>query len=373
MSQSVAATESTALTASNDRTPAVITQPQQFTDALRRWEGHYHVLTPFTNISGLGQSYGLFVSQVRINPDKSFGEVYDGLPFLSAGEVSIAKNGLRKLADAMGISIETLRTDPRTIPCYWEFKAVAIYRGLDGSPVRREATKEWDLRDGSAQMKGWKAAQIEEARKHGLRNCEARAINAAIRECGIRQKYTKAELTKAFVAVRVAFQPDMSDPDIKRVVTEANLHATSALYPSRPAIAAAHVDVDVEAEAPVEPRVVGSSSAPASPAASMPETTTTSAGAADTPPSEDAVRIVDAKAVPGTSKKTGKPYTKYEITDSRGEVHSTFDAGLYDAAVKARDARAWVEVSIETQNGFKNLVEIAPAGQSPKLPDPGAL
>src|SRR5439155_10873 len=82
--------------------------------------------------------------------------------------------------------------------------------------------KEWDLRDGSPQLKGWKPAQIEEARKHGLRNCEARAINAAIREagCGIRQKYKVEDLAKPFVVMRVAFRANMDDPDQKRMVLE---------------------------------------------------------------------------------------------------------------------------------------------------------
>src|SRR3954453_16010110 len=70
------------------------------------------------------------------------------------------------------------------------------------------------------------------ARKHGLRNCEARAINAAIRECGcgIKEKYSRQELEKPFAVVRVAFLPDMTDPDIKRMVTERALGGTTALY-----------------------------------------------------------------------------------------------------------------------------------------------
>jgi len=373
----------TALAPTGDRTPAVIKTPDEYMAAVKRWEGHFHVLTPFTSMSGIAASYGLVVSQIRINPDKTQGEVYDGLPFLKSDEVALAKIGLRKLAECAGISTETFRTDPRTIPHYWEVKAVATYTGIDGSKIRREATKEWDLRDGSPQLRGWKPDQIQEARKHGLRNCEARAINAVIREsgCGIRQKYSRAELQKPFVVVRVAFQPDLADPEIKKLVTQSALSATSALYPAaRPAIEAAPI-VDEPTPGAAEPRLVGSSAATASPSTSTPPSSTTAGAAApvpaaaggggsDEPPSDDAVRIVAAKPVTGTSKKTGKPYTKFDITDSRGEVHSTFDRGLYDAAVAAQQSGAWVEIAIETQNGFKNLVEISPAGQSPRLPLP---
>ena len=142
-----------ALERAGQRTPAVITTPAEYREALATWAANYNVLTPFTNISGIAASFGLIATVVKLNPDKAAGEVYDGLPFLKANEVAPAKVGLRKLAECGGISTSTTRTDPRTIPHYWEFKAVASYRGLDGSTITREATFEWDLRDGSDRLK----------------------------------------------------------------------------------------------------------------------------------------------------------------------------------------------------------------------------
>ncbi|WP_291989586.1 hypothetical protein [Luteitalea sp.] len=366
----------TALAPTGDRTPAVIKTPDEYMAAIKRWEGHFHVLTPFTSMSGIAASYGLVVSQIRIHPDAAQGEVYAGLPFLKSDEVALAKIGLRKLAECAGISTETIRTDPRTIPHYWEVKAVATYTGIDGSKIRREATKEWDLRDGSAQLKGWTTQQIGEARKHGLRNCEARAINAVIREsgCGIRQKYSRAELQKPFVVVRVAFQPDLSDPEIKKLVTQSALSATSALYPAgRPAIEAAPI-VDEPLPTAVEPRLVGSSATTAPSSTSTPPSSTTAGAAApnpDVPPCEGAVRIVDVKNVKeGTSRNGGK-WTLWKVIDGNGVEYSTLDNDVAAAAKKAWDAKAWVECITETKGEYTNLVELATAGQSPRLPLPG--
>lgn len=358
---------------------AAITTPEAFSAALATWEQQFNVLTPFTTFSHLSPGWGISGTIVRIHADASPDgprEVYDGLPFLKKGqEVALAKKGLRKLAEAAGISTQTyeIETGQRF---YWKVKAIASYRGIDGTPMQREATKEWDLRDGSPQMRGWKPDQVQEGRKHGLRNCEARAINAAIRECGcgIDQKYSLKQLEKPFIVVRVAFQPDMQDPEVKRLVTQAAMGATSALYGGAAALPAPVRQIPDEDDLPREPRLVGASAAAAATTSSAPAASTSTGAAApnpDEPPTPDAVRVVEAKPVTGTSKKTGRPYTKYEITDSRGETHSTFDKGIYEAAAAARDGRAWVEIAIEVANGFKNLVEISPAGQSPKLPMDG--
>lgn len=338
---------------------AAITTPEAFTQQLAQWEQHFNVLTPFTTFSHLAPGWAISGTICAISPDprpEGPREVYDGLPFLRKGqEVALAKKGLRKLAEAGGISTQTyeITTGERF---YWKVKAVATYRGIDGTPMQREATKEWDLRDGSPQMRGWKPDQIQENRKHGLRNCEARAINAAIRECGcgIDQKYTVEQLKKPFLVVRVAFQPDMQDPEVKRIVTQAAMGATSALYGGVLPAAPRPIPDEV-----VEPRVVGASStAVAAPTVDP-----------DAPPTDDAVRIVKVDTRTGINKGTGRQWTRFLIIDSKGVEHSTFDTALRDAALKAIDQRAWVEVIEEQDGQYRNLVEICVAGRQPKLPE----
>lgn len=245
-----------------------------------------------------------------------------------------------------------------TIQNYWMFKAVASYPGLDGSRVTREATFEWDLRDKSDRLKGWTPNQITEGRKNGLRNCEARAINAAIRECGcgIKQKYTRAELDKPFLVIRVAFQPDMQDPDIKRMVTQQALAGTSALYAAPPAREASE---PVDGEVLEEPRHVGSGTT--TPAETVPSK-------ADEPPTPDAVKIASAVIKEGVNATTKRPWKRTVVIDSRGVEYSSFDTGHYEDALRFKAENAWVEIASEKNGSYNNIIEIVRAGTEPPLP-----
>jgi hypothetical protein len=356
------------------KTPAIITTPEEYRGSLLRWqEQHFNVLTPFTNISGIAPGHGIITSLIQISPEKSVGESYDGLPFLNGNEVALAKVGLRKLAECAGISTDTDRTDPRTIPNYWEFKATARYKGIDGATITRVATKEWDLRDGSPQMKGWSPKQVEEGRKHGLRNCEARAINAAIRECGcgIKQKYSKEELKKPFVVCRVMYQPDMSDPDIKRMVTAQALAGTAAMYPApaprehAPVAGGEVVDAET-ANAGAQPRQVGSGATTA--ATNQPKL---AAPAEDRPPTVDAVKITKVESkefVYQNGAKKGKKGLRFLIVDSTGTEYSTFDETHFKDAQRFHAANEWVEIATETNGQYSNIIEIVKAGTEPALP-----
>jgi hypothetical protein len=356
------------------RTPGVLTTAEEYRIALAKWEGKYNVLTPFTNVSGIAPSFGIIASVVKINTDVAAGgEVYGGLLFLKgqkgtqSEELALAKIGLRKLAECGGISTNAVRTDPRTIPYYWEFHATASYRGLDGTMITRSATFEWDLRDGSDRLKGWQPNQVTEGRKNGLRNCEARAINAAIRECGcgIRQKYTRAELDKPFLVVRVAFQPDMQDPAIKEMVTRQALGGTSLLYPS-PARELPAVDAEVIDN---EPRQVGSGS--------------TAPAAAPTPPAapvaptlpDGAVLIVKVEKTEHKRRDGGK-FSKWTAIDSNGVAHVTTDRKVGEALERCAEKKTPVELTSEENEYQENkITELLPVGEPRQgsLPDPSTL
>ena len=251
-------------TALTTKAPAAITTTDTLAEQIAEWNAKkYHVLCPSTNLAGLPQGYALVATAVAINPDVNGGEVYQNRLYCGANEVAIAKVGLRKIADCAGMSVATSRVDPPPYePFYWMFKARSEQIGIDGRKRVREATCEWDLRDGSPRLKGFKPAQIEEARKHGARNAETRAVNAVIRELGVRQKYTKAELTQPFIAVQTVFQPDMTDPEVRRMAAAQHFGAVEALYAGSGStireplalepgvVTAADVDVPMEGELP---------------------------------------------------------------------------------------------------------------------------
>jgi hypothetical protein len=363
MVNSKSSIDSTALTKPNgDRAAGTITTPDEYRQALAQWQQQrWHVVTPIAELAGLAPQHYVVAQRIWINPDPAAGEVYDnsgGFPFLKEGEVALAKNGLRRLAMAGEFDTATRRTDPRTIPYYWEHTARLAYTGLNGRTVTREEPYEWDLRDGSERLRGMSPRQIAEARKHGARNCAARAQNAVIREIGLRQKYTRAELAKPFVVCRVAFLSDAADPEQMRQLQETALRGRDVLYSQTRELApGAVIDVDPDPQSDAPAQSSASSAAPVDPNA---------------PPTADAVRIMDVKSHSG-KRKDGSAWTRYVIIDSRGEEHSTFDRSIAEFADKARLAKQWVEVAVEVNGLHKNLVEITAAGEQPHLPDVGAL
>jgi hypothetical protein len=354
---------------------AVITTPEQFQTALARLTDRCNVLTPFASIGGLAPQHAIFTTVVNISLDKSAGQVYDGmndagrnvLQFLKPGEVALAKNGLRSIAEGLGISIHLEYPSAGQVRHYWHVKAIAAYRGLDGAWVQREASEEWDLRDGSERMRGWTANQTAEARKHGLRQCETRAINAAVRECGcgVKQAYTRAELAKPFVAFRVNFVPNMADADTRKLVTERAMQGASALFAqATPAAAVAHDGDPFAGDDPIEATHVGRGSTTAASAPSTP------APKADEPPTADAVKIARYDEKEFTYQNGAKKGTKgvrFLISDSRGVDYSTFSKTHYDDAVRFKAEDAWVEIVTETNGQYTNIIEIVRAGTQPPL------
>jgi len=216
--------------------PAVITGAEEYDRVYRYLAGRHHVLTPVMAFSGMAPQHGLIMAKVLIDSDPAHGEVYQDRLFCKTGnkdplddEVAIAKVGLRKLALAGGLNLQAdvMRAERN----YWVLRGYIRFVGLDGAVQTFSATEEYDLRDGSPQIRGWTAKQAEAARAHGMRGGEARALNAACREYGIRQKYTRRELQKAFVVLRMMFIPDASNELQMRIVTERALQGMTQMYP----------------------------------------------------------------------------------------------------------------------------------------------
>ena len=342
-----------------DRTPPVITTPDEFQSARQRWEGqNFHLLVPFTNISGLAPQHGILTSVIRINPDPTVGEVYAGLPFLKDGEKAIAKNGLRRIAEGLGVSIDLRHVSVGQMRHYWHVVAMASYRGIDGAPVRREASMEWDLRDGSDRLKGWTEKQISEARKHGLRACETRAINAAIRECGtgIKQKYSAAELARPFIAVRVMHTPDMSDPEIRKLVTQSALQGTQALYLPQGGVPGP-AQVRNAFETDEEPPLVGRGATPAAVEQAEPAA------------APEGLRVVKVDQKHGETN--GRKWCRYVVVFSHGLEASTFDQKIGQLAIEAVERKAVVRIETFDNDRGTDLKALAIAETQVVLPIDG--
>lgn len=200
-----------------------------------------HVLSPVTDIGSLPANWAIVPSAVYLSPNPDEGDVYRDNLFCRGDEVAPTKMGLRKIASAAGIGWKVVREDSGHVPNYWAMKCTIEFRGHDGLPKQREASYEWDLRDGSPRIAGMSPKELNRARLNGYRRCEAGAINAAIREYGIKQKYSAKDLTRPFVVFNLVFQPETDEQ--KNMLAQAALTGTTMLYGGTAQLPAAEAKV----------------------------------------------------------------------------------------------------------------------------------
>jgi hypothetical protein len=339
-----------------------ITQPQQLAERIREWQQVAHVLSPAVSISALAPQHVIAPSVVVLDPrvdDQGIGvdTYHSNLFHRGQNERSLTKVALNKIASAAGASYTTVRTDDRTIPNYWEMRARLTYTDFDGSARVIERTAEVDLRDGSPQVAGMKSGQIAQARRFGLRLCEAKACNAAARDTwGIPSKYDARDLEKPFVALRVSFQPNMNDPAQARMVTERRLMGTAALYPqaSRP-----EPDViDVEA---VRETAAETSQGRQAPAETQQQARQAQQEQRREPEKPNGPVVVKVEAQSGKTADKGRPYTRYFVTLDDGREAFTFDEAIGKFAEKARDQKIVVEMVDEPgKKGGQVITELKP-------------
>lgn len=193
----------------------------------------FSVLTPAASLSSLPRDHKVLVQKVQINPDPAGGEVYTNPLFTKNGEVALSKSGLEKVAQAAGITIDDIvRVDSRTVAHLYTYRVTGHWLGFDGNVIARIAHKTLDLRDGSADIKGFTANQVEQARRHGEAVCESKAINRLYRQYGLRQKYSQKELAeRPFIVLKLQWEPDMTNPVVAAIVTQMKMGATTLLYP----------------------------------------------------------------------------------------------------------------------------------------------
>jgi hypothetical protein len=434
----------------------VITTPSEFRGSLAGWrEKRFHVLTPAADFTALPPQWGLLPVKVQIDQDEQTGEVYQDKLFCKDHEVSLTKIGLTKIAQAAGMSIKTERMDNRMIANYWEVRATIRLVGLDGTPQEWSATEELDLRDGSERSKKvmgreGKMGALIASRAKGMRNCEARAINAAIRLYGVKQKYTRDELNSPFIVVRMLFQPNMADPTQAAIATHMAMGGVNALYSPSPmaALPAAELDV-IDGTAQPAMRQVDSPAAKPEPQQSAavlveqvtndmdtglytvrlagglevvtdqaevarvaqqakktrqgvlvetetrngrvvitelqvvktgesraqnPEPSRQSANAPASMP-DGSTTIAEVKREKGTNAKTQRPWVRYDVTFTTGEIASTFSESMQQLINDAEKQKARVRITTTEQEGYNDKLEsfeIVDRRQQ-SLPDPGDL
>lgn len=326
----------------------VLTTPDQYAEFIEKHRAaRAHVLSPVTDIGSLPENWVFVPSAVQINPDENFGEVYrDGL-FCKQNEVALTKVGLRKIAKAAGISWEVKREDSGTVPYYWAMKCTLSYRGHDGLPKSVEASYEWDLRDGSPRLQKsdgvMSSKELNRARLTGYRRCEAGAINAAIREYGLKQKYTKEELVRPFVVFNLVFKPETEEQ--KNMLAQAALTGTNLLYGGSAALppATSHAKGDIVDQFTGE--IVEDDKTPAS----------NQERPFEDGPAETADKDTAAVVITGvTQTATGD----YYVTTEGGQKLHTKDRGVAAACNEARKTKTPIRVEAERRGQEIEILEV---------------
>ena len=207
----------------------LITTVDDLAAQLKAASQKYHVISPVISTSSLAPGYGAALSVVNVDPSPASADTYS-----YEGGLALTKISLMRICAALGISwTDTKRLDNGTRRHYWNVRVSGRYRAPDGTFQDIGDAREVDFTEGSAQIAGKSEKEIAQMRKHGQQLAETKAKLRAIREFGIKPKYTKEELQKPFLVVRLSFMPDMQNPEVAKLVTAAALGVTHLLYGSQ--------------------------------------------------------------------------------------------------------------------------------------------
>lgn len=209
-----------------------------------------NLITPITRPDHIPPMHAITLRVARLDPTPERGDVYVDRQFCKEGERALTKVALLKLWNLAGgtlVTAECGRTDDRLRPHYCSWRFVGDLRQMDGTRVRYVGEKEIDLADGTpaaakALGKNNNPDNLANARLHLASNCETKALLRMVRAAlALRSKYTAEELAKPWVVPALVAQPDMSDPEVRRMVAAQSLGLEAALYgpaPGAPSVAA---------------------------------------------------------------------------------------------------------------------------------------
>jgi hypothetical protein len=371
-----------------------ITDPRSYQGVIERLTRDYNVIAPPIQLSGafmpgFQMQAAMVVIDTHVNDDGQGSDTYFSPGFMKApkrgdrrdlndpsAQRALSKNGLNKLLAAAGVkwTETTGRRDDGKVQYVWSSYAEGIVDTPDGQYRIVSGSEEVDLRDGSAQIgdytpdrwaalmrendgkpdnrkkwsiNGWSEQRVRQARAKGLALAETKAKNRAIRELGVHQVYTVAELQKPFIIFRAAYVPNMSNPQIEAMVAERFLHGRRTLNPAATA---------------VEPL-----STPGLPPPGTIDVSTVDSGASTGTPRADSsapapLTVVDIVQV----EHEGQKRLLWDIRFSDGRVARTNDEGIRNLARAAHESHQPVEVVTEksAKRDGLNVLELRTVGPS---------
>ena len=223
----------------------------------------YNLIVPLTHMA-IPRGMKLAITEVRVSSAvDSRGNGEDVASIGSTGKFLVLRHKLDQIANGAGIAwVDERRKDGGRHPHYCEYFVKGEITDYDGTTRTVTGGKTIDLREDVDGVPGKDFSdmggkpgnpgkRVTEARKFISELASTKASNRAIAKCiGIKRGYTKEQLEKPFVVMKLVLDPDAADA--RELIMANAVGATNALYGAK---AAAHV-VDVEAEF-VEPEQSG--------------------------------------------------------------------------------------------------------------------
>ena len=214
-----------------------------------------NLLIPDIVLEGLSDWHKVVIEKIQLNPEPQ----PKGLDCYKDNQSSLLRltgYALEKLAVSANVQWNLQfcgRTDDRSVRSYVAYRSVGGIRKPDGSIVWMSNTYDVDL---DAEREEMIESYTEKARKanknaaelkhyvhycvnrdynfrnkHKLKLCESGSRNRVIRKIlNIKTGYSAEEMAHPFCTVRVIFQPDMKDPEVKRQLLAAAIQATTGIY-----------------------------------------------------------------------------------------------------------------------------------------------
>lgn len=205
-----------------------------------------NLLGPEMQIDRVPDDYAVSLRVVRLPADLA-GDSNGVWYKQEGGKLALHYSALNILAQAAGITWLAVNHERMGEPLLWRVVAKARCRLFDGTFREEIASREVDLRDGSALAKSIKSpAQLAKMRAVGAEQCESKAKARVIRALlGLRSSYTVAEARRPFVVPTLLYMPP-NTPEIRQMVAARELGIVAELYGPRPA--ARTIDVQSEPE-----------------------------------------------------------------------------------------------------------------------------
>jgi hypothetical protein len=388
-----------------------------------------HVLSPYASTSSIPVDIAIDPVVVIIDPrvDPATGRGQDcyfsrsihksrkeGQDSFIPTEVSLNKIGLLKMLRAAGVNIvESRRTDDGRDPHYCAWTTRGQIREIDGSwRDLPPGDAEMDLRDGSAAIGEWTPAKwvtseheaeaerirrklnpgeswkvkpepvggftmdrVLQQRRKIVALAQTFSLERLARNLGVQQIYSIADLAKPFVFMRATYAPDMTDPEVRRLVTLSRLGALATLYPNQAALPPAVAAVGPTPAPPVE----GSQEEPqtaAPPADAEVLTTWPEPGK-----KEAAATPFDPVFVTRVLKQGDRWFAETKLgawTGRPGPTYTTTDEGVARVLFQATQSRVGLDVDDElvevAGQPYRQVVNVVPVSlDAPNLPGLGNL